>query len=207
MAWTLRMFPGMDLTLNLHRDELTRMLQDFLPMRLMLGKLEPQEDVTWIEIDTFDTVTFLPGYGVAATCAARIHYPLPLLPDDFTVQHVLIEMVPKIEESPEGTVLAFRLVIGELDIDYLPAFVDRVIADKINSLLHTNATTIAWNFTKSLTRTIEFPPRLALVHAIELSAPQGAVHVAADGIAVKLWVEVGFHHTPEGPVDPCPTEV
>ncbi len=197
----------MELTLNLHHDELTRLLQDFLPMRLMLGKLEEAQDLAWIEIEDLETVAFRPGYGLALTCAAKIHYPLPILPDDFTVQHVQLEMVPKIEEGPEGTVLAFRLLVDALDIEYVPGFVDRVIADKINQALTNNATTIAWNFTKTLTRVIELPPRLALVHAVELSAPQGAVHVAADGIVLRLSVQLGFHHRTEGSTEPCPTEV
>jgi len=197
----------MDLTLNLHHDELGQLLQDFLPMRLMLGKLDDVGELAWIEIDNLETVTFRSGYGIAITCAARVHYPLPILPDDFTVSHVQLEMVPQIEEGPEGTVLAFRLMIGALDIEYIPGFVDRVIVDKINQTLTNKATTIAWNFTRTLTRIVELPPRLAIVHAVELANPQGAVHVSGDGIVVRLSIELGFHHRPDGSIEPCPPQV
>lgn len=221
----------MELTLTLHRDELTQALRDFLPMRLTLGKREATDDPAWVQVDALDSVSFLPGHGIALTCAAHLHYPLPVLPDNFTVQHVSLRMIPQImgyslpDESPlaivegrlvddepsvivEGqgdAVLAFTLAVDELEIKYLPEFVDQLVADKINAALRDHATTIAWDYSRLLRRVVNLPQRFGLVRAIELISPQGQVQVTDDAIVVTIALDVCFHHAAEEAGEPCPT--
>lgn len=198
----------MDMTITLHRDELLRAIRDFLPMRLKIGNLETNDDPPWIHIDEVEEAEFLPGRGVRVSCAARIHFPLPLLPDDFTVQHAVLEMVPAIVEGPEGPVLAFRLDVPDIDVKYVPEFVDRAVLKRVNAALIEHASSIAWKFGKTLSRVISLPIRLQIVRAVALSAPSGSVEVTADGIFLRLSCDVSFRHAEpiEAPA-PAPIEV
>ena len=186
----------MDFAITLHRDELIRAIRDFLPMRLLLGSLEGDDDLAWVEIDAIETATFVPRSGLRATCAARIHYPLAIVPD-FTVQHVSLAMTPAVVAGPDGPLLAFKLDVDELDIKYLPEFVDRSVARRINEALIEHATSIAWNFSKTLTGIVHLPQRLEMVRTLELGAPEGRVEVTETGIVIRLSVDVSFHHAGE----------
>lgn len=198
----------MYIAFTIHRDDLTRALQDFLPMRLLIGKLAETTDPPWVQIDALEGTDFVPGRGVRVTCAAKIHFPLPLLPDDFTVQNAVFEMAPAILSGPDGPVLAFTLALQDLDLANLPAFVDRAVLKRVNALLIEYASTIAWNFSKTLTRTAQLPKRLHLVHRVTLSGPSGVVTVTEESIVAQLAVDVSFQHgldpaaespSPEGP--------
>ena len=92
---------------------------------------------------------------------------------------------------------AFQLDVDELDIKYMPEFVDRSVAKRINAALIKYATTIAWNFSKTLTGIVNLPQRLEMVRTLELGAPEGRVEVTEDGIVIGLSVGVSFHHVGE----------
>ena len=188
----------MELAITAHRDELIQALGDFVPVRIVLASAEGTDDPRWVQVDALEEVTFLPGSGLRATCSARVHYPLPILPDDFTVKHVSLEVVPAIIAGPNGAVLAFTLRVGELDIKHLPDFVDRAVAKQINDGLRENATSIAWDFEKTLHRTVRLTERLGLVRALLLGVPRGSVEVTADGIVLRLALHVSFEHEAGG---------
>ena len=184
----------MELAITAHRDELIQALRDFVPVRIALAGRRGSDDPPWVQIDALEAVTFLPGSGLRATCSARVHYPLPILPDDFTVQHASLEVVPAIIAGPDGAVLAFALRVGELDIKHLPDFVDRAVAKQINDALRESATSIAWDFEKTLHRTVRLTERFGLVRALALGTPRGEVDVTADGVALRLVLHVSFEH-------------
>jgi hypothetical protein len=186
----------MNLVLTMHRDELGPLIHDFLPMRLTLGK-HGDEEPAWFEIDTIETMTFLPGHGLRLTFPARVHYPMPLLPSDFTLQRVSLEVVPTMVPSAEGQVLAFRMEVAALDVQYLPGFVDRLVADKISRTLMENATTIAWNFSRTLTRHFRLPQRFSRVRGVEMVSERGDVVVTGDSIIVTLVASLSFLHEPD----------
>ncbi len=191
----------MDLTIAVHRDELEQALREFLPMRLTLGTLDVDADPDWIEIDRLETVTFLPGRGVTLTCAARVHHPLPILPDDYTVEHVALTMTPRIADGANGPVLAFALEIDELDMRLLPEFVDRVLVKRVNAALLERLSTIAWNFTGTLHKDVRLPRRFGLVTAVVLGPPQGEVEVTDEAIVLRLSLGVTFDHEDEAAHD------
>jgi len=197
----------MDLALTVHRSEMIQAIQGFLPMRLYVGKLEGSDDAAWVQIDAVETTSFVPHHGLRLSCAASIHYPLPLLPDDFTVQHASMEMVPAIVDSPNGPVLAFKLSLGDFDLKYLPNFVDRSVAKRINDALRENATSIAWDFSSTLSRIVELPERLRLVRTMELEVQRSDVQVTEEAIVLELSVDACFHHTGAAPDQGEPTVV
>ncbi len=187
----------MEIAITLHRDELARAVRDFLPMRLQIGNFAETDDPAWVQIDAIEEVEFMPGRGVRVRCAARVHFPLPILPDDFTVQHTVFEIVPAILAGPDGPVLAFQLDVQDLELKYLPEFVDRAVLKRLNAALVEHAGAIAWNFGKRLGRIIALPVRVQLVRTLALSAPSGAIEVTTDRILVRLSLEVAFQHEPD----------
>jgi hypothetical protein len=184
----------MDLTITLQHDELIDAVRRFLPMRLLLGVLEGNGDPAWVQVDKVHAATFLPRRGLAVRFAACVHYPLPIMPDDFEILDASLEMVPSIVDGPDGPRLEFALEIADLDLKFLPDWIDRAIAKKLNTALRTHASVIAWDFTKSLSRIVHLPKRFELVRGLELGPPQGLVSVGDDSIVVRIAFAVAFHH-------------
>lgn len=184
----------MNLVITVHRDELAKAIHDFLPMRLTLGALDEDKDRIWFEIEEVETMSFLPGHGLALTCRAEVHYPLVIGPSTFTVTHLSLTVVPAIVKSPEGDVLAFRMEVGAIDVAYLPAFIDRMVAAEINESLVKYATTIAWNFSHTLTRHMALPMRLTRVDSVAMASERGDVAVTGDSIILTLVVSFVFGH-------------
>lgn len=181
----------MELKLTLFHGELTRLLRDSLPMRIVLSRPEDTDltdDPPWFEIDHLESADFMSGYGIAITCSARVHFPVAIQRDDFTVERAQIELVPRVDRVPEGTILSFRIMVGALAIEHQPG-----VADQINQALTSHPASIGWNFTKTLTRMVELPPRLSLVHAVEVSDLQGTVQVMPDRIVLRLSVQLDSH--------------
>ena len=184
----------MDIAITLHRNDLIRAIREFLPMRLLIGNLDENDDPAWIEIDEPESVTFVPGVGLRLGCAAQVHYPIAILPDDFTVQHATLQMVPKILTGPDGPILAFTLDLEDVNFESLPKFVDRAVVKRVNAAFVDHVESIAWNFSKTLTRMVQLPRRLERVRVLELGEPQGEVTVTADGILLQLSLDATFHH-------------
>jgi len=183
-----------EIVLTLGREELMTALNEVLPMRLMLGKLEGTDSPAWILIEQFASKTYVVGLGLRVTCAARVHYPIPILPDYFDVTHVALQLVPEIVATDDGAILAFTLSVTDFDLKSIPAFVDRIIASRINSALRSRATSIAWDFRKLLDRIIPLPHHLELLRGVTLTSPRGEVSVGALGIVLGLTADVGFQH-------------
>jgi hypothetical protein len=184
----------MELAITIHGDELTRAIVAFLPMRLHFGGADDTDDPPWLQIDAIETARFVPHRGLRVRCAARVHYPLLVLPDDFTVEHAAIEMLPEIVAGPNGPLLAFKLAVAELDVAYFPEFVDRAVAKRINEALRDHTTTVAWDFTHTLSRMVRLPDRLQMVRRLECKSSHGEVRVTEDAIALRVSVGVSFHH-------------
>lgn len=183
----------MQLTLVVTELELRQVLVDILPLRLTFGS---DEDPPWLRIDTVESLELLPRRGLRMVGPARVHYPLPLLSGDFTIEHVVLEMVPAIVSGDAGPVLAFKLDVVDFEVKYLPAFVDERIARKINAELCEHVAKIAWDFSKSLTRTIDLHERLSLVRQVTLGPPGCEVEVGEDFIALRIGLPISFAHDP-----------
>lgn len=186
----------MKLQLVVGAQELVDAVVEILPMRLYLGK-PSEDDRPWFQINSVRDAMFIPQDGLRITCAATVHYPLPVLPDEYTVLETRVVMQPRLKTSEErggGPVLAFMLGIEDFDIKYVPRFVDDTIAAFINKQLRDRASTISWNFTKTFTRSFKLPERMRLVTDLLIRSESADLVVSEDAITLTLNVGVSFEH-------------
>ncbi|MFO0746639.1 MAG: hypothetical protein U1F43_13360 [Myxococcota bacterium] len=90
--------------------------------------------------------------------------------------------------------LAFQLRIAAFDPTHLPDFVDTAVAERINSALHENTASIAWDFSRSLSHIVPLPGRNQAPRTLELDARQSLLAVSEDGISLSVAIDLSFHH-------------
>lgn len=199
----------MKLQLVVGAQELVDAVVEILPMRLYLGK-PSEDDRPWFQINSVRDAMFIPQDGLRITCAATVHYPLPVLPDEYTVLETRVVMQPRLKTSEErggGPVLAFMLGIEDFDIKYVPQFVDDTIAAFINKQLRDRASTISWNFTKTFTRSFKLPERMRLVTDLLIRSESADLVVSEDAITLTLNVGVSFEHDDAAVAAAIPTKL
>lgn len=186
----------MKLQITVGAQELVDAVVEVLPMRLYLGKPD-EADRPWFQINNVRDAMFVPQEGLRVTCAATVHYPMPVLPDEYTVLETKVRMHPRLKTADEpgsGPVLAFMLGIEDFDIKYVPQFVDDTIASIINKQLRDRASRIAWDFSKTFTRRFKLPERLRLVTDLLIRSESADLVVKEDAIVLTINVAVNFEH-------------
>lgn len=177
-------------SLAIAHEDLATILRAAFPMRAMI------DDNAWLQIDELEDVAYLGAEGIRIVFSAKIHYPLPILPDRFTIEHASVTVKPTIATGDNGFVLAFHCQLGAFDLKYIPDFIDGMIAKKINEVFEEKLSDIAWNFTDTLTRQIALPEKIALLEAIRMGPPKGRVEFAERGLIIRIALPLGFMHRP-----------
>lgn len=176
--------------LTISRSELKELLKSAFPIHVAISA----DGEAWVEVTELDGIKYEPGHGIVLRCAARVNYPIPVLPDTFTLSEVAITVMPVIVEREGKTFMQFNVDVSELDLKFIPGFVDDVISDKINDAIRDKAHKIAWNVSKTLDRLIRFPERLSLLRGIELGPVRATMEVANEGLLVRCVLPVMLMH-------------
>ncbi len=137
-------------------------------------------------------------------CAARVNYPIPVLPDRYLLEELTVLVTPMIVDGEHGPVMAFKLDITDVDIKYMPEFVDAAVATRINKTLSENIAKIAWNFQGTLDRVLNLPQRVSQLRQIALGPTRARVEIAEDGLVVRFAVPLSFRHEPAHVVNSLP---
>lgn len=181
---------AVNVVMTIARGELNEALTALFPARIKLSS----SDEAWLEIDALTSIKYEPGRGVMLRAAAQLNYPLPMLPDRFTIDELTVLVTPMIVEGADGLVMAFKLDIADVDVKYLPDFVDAAIGARINKLLHDKLAKIAWDFPATLDRVVNLPKRVSLLRQIALGPTRAAVEIASEGLVVRFVIPLSFRH-------------
>lgn len=179
--------------LTISRSELKDFLKSAFPLRVALNA----SGDAWFEISELDGINYEPGRGIVLRCAARVNYPIPVLPDAYTLQEVAVTVLPMIAERDGHTFVQFKIDLSDFNVKYLPEFVDDVIVGKINDAMRDKAETIAWNASKTLDRLIHLPKRLRLLRGLELGPVRATIEIANEGLIVRCVLPLTLTHETE----------
>jgi|GEM_PF-1836559 len=176
--------------LTISRSELKELLKSAFPIHVAISA----DGEAWVEVTELDGIRYEPGHGIVLRCAARVNYPIPVLPDTFTLSEVAITVKPMIVEREGKTFMQFKVDVSELDLKFIPGFVDDVITDKLNGAIRDKADKIAWNVSKTLNRLIHLPQRLTLLRGVELGPVRATMEIANEGLLVRCVLPVMLTH-------------
>jgi hypothetical protein len=179
---------ALGIAFTLSRRHLIEGLGTFLPIRLGLG------GGGWVEVEAIDSVRYEPKRGLTVSCEARAHYPLPLLPDHFTIKRAILTVSPKVVPGDNGPVLGFELEFEEFDVKYLPELFDDVLAARLNRVLRERLRRVAWDFSRSLGHSLDLPKKLLRPRGVVLGPVAGSVEVAVEGIVFHVSLPFHFVH-------------
>lgn len=183
---------AVNVVMTISRSELKEALKAAFPLRIQLSS----EEDTWIEVAALESLNYQPGRGVLLRCAARVNYPIPVLPDRYLLEELTVLVTPTIVDGERGPVMAFKLDITDVDVKYLPDFVDAAIAARINKTLRDKVAKIAWDFQATIDRVLSLPPRVSELRQIALGPTRASVEIADDGLVVRFAVPLSFRHEP-----------
>ena len=132
----------------------------------------------------------LPDLGARFVTEAKLRWTVLGIDVPITVQEAEIFLKPRIDTEGAQRSLAFAISIGEFDMKYVPAFVDRGIASKINDALA--EAKISWDFSKTLDFNFALPKQLSPVDSVRLQARWAELKISdvALTIATSLVVDV-----------------
>lgn len=164
--------------------DLALALRRFCPARIQL------DEGRWLSVARPRSVKMLPDLGARFVTEAKLRWTVLGIDVPLTIQEAEIFLKPRIDTDGAHQSLAFAISIGDFDLRYVPQFVDRGIASKINVALA--EAKISWDFSKTLDFNFGMPKELSPVDSVHLQARWADLKISdvALTIATSLVVDV-----------------
>ena len=192
----LRMYIDAILTAS----EIATLLGQFAPIRIHLTATD--EDRSWVELERPDEVQMVPGRGVRVVCSGRLRYAVAGIKLPLSIRRIQVLLEPKIVElGADEQRLDFALHIEDADLENIPGLVDRAIVGKVNDALTPEATSMLWEFSRTLALNVRLPERLEPLEQLLLRAPGGVVSVTHEGVGLRVHLNAGLTRTKPRPTD------
>lgn len=173
------------------KEDLTRMLGELLPVKIHLD--DDDKTDRWLWIGDVTEVFFLPEQGLRVTCPAELRWSIAGMNPTIKFHTLGIFLHLEIVEKHKGHALEFRLALEEADIKGLPALVDSTIVKAVNGALW--AKPLTWNFTESLSRTVELPKMFEQVEGLKIDVGWGKKRITEDTLVLVVSLNLGFVRT------------
>jgi hypothetical protein len=190
----------MDIVITVTRDELTRLLGEFAPIRIHLTSQD--EDRRWIELERPERVELVPGLGARIVTSGRLRYELIGISVPARIRELSVLLVPTITTAASGRQsLAFLLEVQKADLAHVPGLIDAALVSKVNGALTPESTHMIWHFGDALERRVALPERLEPLDALATSVSGGGVGVDDERISFTLRLALEVKRARPRPTD------
>lgn len=169
------------------REDLLALIDELAPLRIDID-VERGRTIT---LDRPELV-FVSGRGVRFHGEARIVWDVAGVPIPVTIKAWQLMLVPRVVARDFAHALSFEPVIENLDLKLVPGFIDDAIAQAISEALTRSHERIAWNFTRTLARSLALPSGFSPARCFEIRAAQGAVSVTDDELRLTIRFDASF---------------
>jgi hypothetical protein len=173
----------MHLKAVLPRPDLAALLDQFLPLKVLLGA-PGEEDRTLLVRDPRG-LTFVPERGVSLSCSADIRWSVLGISVPIHVRELSILLTPRIAQRT-GPTLVFELSIEYADLAGVPALVDAHLVERLNQALAERQVELSWEFAKTLTHAFALPALLANLRSFNLGVGESSVEVVPEGLVLEV---------------------
>lgn len=179
----------MDITATLQPDEFRDFLGDLFPCEL---RLDPDDDRKRLYLEAPRDLLFEPDERVVrVSTGGRVCWPVPVVGDGFGLKRVDVDLIPRVVRRAELPHLEIRFALRELDVRYVPAFVDEALLRRVNHALRKLDVRADWAFCDTLTNRVELPEYPFPPTALAMFVTSGSVQIHRDRI--ELSVPMKFH--------------
>ena|SRR5688572_14012894 len=176
----------MQLTAVLPRLELDALLQNALPLTVLLGKSE--RDDRSLRLYDPGQVSFLAGEGIALSCKADIRWAVLGFSVPIQLRALTVTLSPRVSMRDGMPALVFGLSLDRVDLAGVPARWDGRLVDLINQAL-VERQELAWGFGQTLTHAFQLPSLLANLSSFNLGVGESSVEVLADALRLDITLE------------------
>lgn len=180
------------ITSELGEDVVRALLEQFFPATVDLDPLHAEAERRWLRIERPHHLDFVAGSGVRVRTSASVQWTAIGFAVPVSVPEIELMIVPAIAEDERGPKLVFRPSVERADVKRLPAFLDQMVARRINDALGAEGDLLGWHFGESLGLRVPLPANLSPVDAVQLSAGDMAITVHDRSIVLTLEVHVAF---------------
>lgn len=178
----------MQLTAVLPRTDLDALLNDLLPLKVLLGR---ERDDRWLTLRDPSAVNFVAGHGIVLSCKADIRWSVLGMPLPIHLRALTVVFVPRIGQRDGLPALVFDLALDYVDLAGVPAVVDSHLVERINQALAERQVELAWGLGKTLTHAFELPTMLESARSFNLGVGQSSVEVLADALRLDVELQAG----------------
>jgi hypothetical protein len=172
------------LTAVVTKAELAALIDSFTPLRITIDDRRGRT-VTLGR----PALELVPGHGLRLRGDARIAWDVAGVPLPVTIQAWQLLLVPRIAARGRSRLLAFDPVVEELDLKRVPGFLDDKIADAITDGIAQNRGKLAWDFSRTLSKRLALPARVAPAGVFEIMAVAGGVAVTENDLTLQVRFE------------------
>lgn len=180
----------MQITVELDRETLTRLLAELLPITILLDEAQRFRGRR-VRIDPVQHLEMRADGGIRLITSGELRWIFGVLPVTVAVERLVLVLTPIVVGTGVASRLLFRPVIEEADLRHVPALLDRGIVRLVNGALETRSGRLAWDVGRTLALRFVLPDALDPLEAAAVDV-EGARLRVRDGV-LELTVALTMH--------------
>lgn len=170
--------------------ELERVASSLLPMRVDLSK-DPEGATRWLDVDRLLGSELIADKGLLLRATASLRWPDRSILDAITIKRLELLLTPRLVATAEGTGLSISLSVADLDLRWVPSFVDRVLLDRINTGLAEVSERICWDFSETLS--VKFNETRSHTNIASIALDVSTAELCVDQHAISITGPMTVH--------------
>ena len=184
----------MKFNLRITRDEIFETLRSFMPVRIALtDKDDDGEPERWITIYEPENLRIEAGEGIHLDFKLDVHWPLPLLPDHYTIKKVSGSLLPQIVCVDGSTSVAFALRVAEIDVSFLPSFMDNVVEGQVRDKLAAMQAKLIWKIAETMNISVELPGWIDPRKVAQVNVLDAALTLTKEALEIEAPLELAIY--------------
>src|SRR5689334_13841108 len=180
----------MQITVELDRATLTRLLAELLPVTISLDEAQRFRG-RHVRIDPVRHLEMRTDGGIRLITSGELRWIVGFVPVTIAVERLVLVLTPIVVGTGAASRVLFRPVIEEADLRSVPALVDRGIVRLVNGALETRSARLAWDVGRTLALRFVLPDALDPLEAAAVDVEAARLRVR-DGI-LELTVALTMH--------------
>ncbi|HEX7666363.1 MAG TPA: hypothetical protein VF407_17675 [Polyangiaceae bacterium] len=178
----------------LNNADLVRIAEQLAPLEIKLG----DDSGGSLKLTNPREIKLLPAVGLHINCSGKLLWPVLGVKLPVTFHALRVRVLPRIDKTPTGDTLAFKLEVEHADIAAVPDVVDDHITDMVNRELAKKGFSLNWDFTDTLTNTFKLPESFVMPRGIGVKVKSGIVRITDDTLVLAISFDSQVERHDEG---------
>jgi hypothetical protein len=180
----------MHITVQLEEATLSRLLDDILPITILLDDAEGL-DGRWVRINPARRLELSVDEGIRLVTSGELRWTVGPMPMTLTAHSLAVMLRPVVVGTHEEARLLFRPVLETADLQNVPDLLDRGIVGLVNRALEARSERLAWDFGRMLALRFLLPDTLVPLEAAAVGVEVARLRVGAG--VIELTIVLTMH--------------